>query len=59
MGLMKIWQNIGLFHLLTHQSKWDAAKDVWRVYRQLEKLSFFYSIWCFLNYAFNAVIKRI
>ena len=40
-------------------SKWDAAKDVWRVYRNLEKLSFFYSIWCFLNYAFNAVIKRI
>jgi len=40
-------------------SKWDAAKDVWRVYRKLEKLSFFYSIWCFLNYAFNAVIKRI
>ena len=40
-------------------SKWDAAKDVWMVYRNLEKLSFFYSIWCFLNYAFNAVIKRI
>ena len=40
-------------------SKLAAAKDVWRVYRQLEKLSFFYSIWCFLNYAFNAIIKRI
>ena len=40
-------------------SKLDAAKDVWRVYRHLEKLSFFYSIWCFLNYAFNAILKRI
>ena len=40
-------------------NKWRAAKDVWRVYRQFEKLSFFYSIWCFLNYAFNAIIKRI
>ena len=40
-------------------NKWRAAKDVWIVYRQFEKLSFFYSIWCFLNYAFNAVIKRI
>jgi len=40
-------------------SKWDAAKDVWRVYRHLEKLSFVYSIWCFLNYAFNAILKRI
>jgi len=40
-------------------NKWRAAKDVWKVYRQFEKLSFFYSIWCFLNYAFNAIIKRI
>ena len=40
-------------------SKWRAAKDVWMVYRKIEKLSFLYSIWCFLNYAFNAIIKRI
>jgi teichuronic acid biosynthesis glycosyltransferase TuaG len=40
-------------------NKWRAANDVWMVYRQFEKLSFFYSIWCFLNYAFNAIIKRI
>ena len=40
-------------------NKWRAAKDVWMVYRQFEKLSFFYSIWCFLNYAFNAILIRI
>jgi len=40
-------------------SKWRAAKDVWTVYRKIEKLSFLYSIWCFLNYVFNAIIKRI
>jgi len=40
-------------------SKWHAAKDVWKVYREAEKLSFFYSSWCFLNYAFNALVKRI
>jgi len=40
-------------------NKWHATKDVWAVYRQFEKLSFFNSIWCFLNYAFNAIIKRI
>ena len=40
-------------------SKWRAAKDVWRVYRQVESLSFLYSVWCFLNYAFNAFVKRI
>ena len=40
-------------------SKWHAAKDVWKIYREVEKLSFLYSSWCFLNYAFNALVKRI
>jgi teichuronic acid biosynthesis glycosyltransferase TuaG len=40
-------------------SKWRAAKDVWKIYREVEKLSFLYSSWCFLNYAFNALVKRI
>ena len=40
-------------------SKLRTAKDVWKVYREIEKLSFFYSSWCFLNYAFNAIKKRI
>jgi len=40
-------------------SKWHAAKDVWQVYRQVEKLSFIYSAWCFFGYAFNALKKRI
>lgn len=40
-------------------SKWHAAKDVWKVYRQIEKLSFIYSAWCFVWYAFNALKKRI
>lgn len=40
-------------------NKWKAAKDVWRVYRKQEHLSFFFSLWCFIGYAFNAVIKRI
>jgi teichuronic acid biosynthesis glycosyltransferase TuaG len=39
--------------------KWGAAKDVWKVYREIEKLSLFYSSRCFLNYAFNALVKRI
>jgi teichuronic acid biosynthesis glycosyltransferase TuaG len=39
--------------------KLKAAKDVWRVYRMIEKLSLIYSIWCFIHYAFNAIRKRI
>ena len=40
-------------------SKIKAAKDVWKVYREAEKLSFLYSCWCFVNYVFNAIKKRI
>ena len=40
-------------------SKIKAIKDVWRVYREVENLSFLYSCWCFLNYAVNAIKKRV
>ena len=40
-------------------SKIKAAKDVWRVYRNIEKLNFTYSLWCFMNYAVNAFKKRL
>lgn len=40
-------------------NKLKAAKDVWLVYRKQEKLTFFYALYCFFGYAFNAVIKRI
>ena len=40
-------------------SKWKAVLDVWIVYRKLEKLNLSYSIWCFVNYVFNAIKKRI
>ncbi len=40
-------------------NKLKAVKDVWRVYRTIEELSFMYSLWCFINYAFNAIRKRI
>lgn len=39
--------------------KFKAVKDVWKVYRKIEKLSLIYSIWCFIHYAFNAMKKRI
>jgi len=39
--------------------KRKAARDVWRVYRKIERLSIAYSVYCFLFYAFNAVKKRM
>ena len=40
-------------------SKIKASIDVWKVYREVEKLSFVYSFWCFSNYIFNAIRKRL
>ena len=39
--------------------KWKAAKDVWRVYRDIEKMSWVKSAFNFSLYAFNALKKRI
>lgn len=40
-------------------NKLKAAKDVWKVYRNIEKLGFFKSVWCFLFYSINAIYKRL
>lgn len=40
-------------------NKLSAALDVWKVYRDIEGLSFFYSSFCFIHYVFNAIKKRI
>ena len=39
--------------------KWKAAKEVWEVYRKVEKLSIIYSTYNFISYVFNAVKKRM
>ena len=55
-------ENLARYRLVNNSntaSKIKAAKDVWKVYRDIESLSFFYSCWCFYNYALNAIKKRI
>ncbi len=39
--------------------KGKAAKDVWRVYREIEHLSLARSIYSFVGYAFHAIKKRL
>lgn len=39
--------------------KWEAAKDVWRVYRHFEKLSLPYSWYCFCGYVVHAALRRV
>lgn len=39
--------------------KVNAALDVWKVYREIEKLGLIYSSYCFCCYVLNAIIKRL
>jgi teichuronic acid biosynthesis glycosyltransferase TuaG len=41
------------------KNKINALVFVWKVYREVEKLSLFYSIYCFCCYVINAIKKRI
>lgn len=40
-------------------NKFEAIKRIWNLYRNVEKLSLIYSIYCFCLYAFNAVRRRV
>ncbi len=40
-------------------NKIEAIKRIWNLYRNVEHLSFFKSMHCFVGYAFNAVKRRI
>lgn len=40
-------------------NKIKASIDLWKVYRQNEKLPFFKAVFCFVCYAFNAIKKRL
>lgn len=57
-GLQEVLAFYRLVPTSNTAKKWKAAKDVWRVYRQVEKLSLPYSIFCFCGYAIRAVLKR-
>ena len=40
-------------------NKFVAIKRIWFLYRKVEHLNFFYSIYCFFWYAIRATLKRI
>ena len=55
-------ENLAKYRIVSSSNtanKLKAVKDVWRVYREIERLSFLYSLWCFFCYIFNTVKKRI
>jgi teichuronic acid biosynthesis glycosyltransferase TuaG len=55
-------ENLAKYRIVSSSNtanKLKAAKDVWSVYRRVERLSFGYSIICFVGYTFNAIKKRL
>ena len=55
-------ENLAYYRLVSTSNtskKWKAAKDVWNVYRSVEKLNIFHSFICFVGYVYNAIKKRI
>lgn len=55
-------ENLAKYRIVSSSNtanKMKAVKDVWKVYREIERLSFLYSFWCFFCYIFNTVKKRI
>jgi len=55
-------ETLGYYRIVGNSNsakKGRAAFDVWASYRRFEGLSFCYSLYCFLGYAFNAIKKRV
>ena len=57
-GLM---EDLALYRVSKSSVSGDKIKSaswVWQIYRNVEKLSFPYAVWCFLNYGWQAYKKR-
>ncbi len=55
-------QNLAKYRLVSTSNtakKWKAATDVWKVYRNVEKLNLLRSSYSFVSYIFNGLKKRI
>ena len=55
-------ENLAYYRIVSTSNtskKWKAAKDVWDVYRKVEKLNIINSAYNFIAYAFNAIKKRM
>ena len=55
-------ENLAYYRIVSNSNtskKWKAAKEVWGVYRRVEKLNLLYSTICFICYIYNAIKKRM
>ena len=55
-------ENLAYYRIVSTSNtskKWKSAKEVWDVYRKVEKLNIVYSAICFVGYVYNAIKKRM
>ena len=55
-------ENLAYYRIVANSNtskKWKAAKEVWDVYRKVEKLNIIYSAYNFIGYVYNAIKKRM
>ena len=58
-GINKVLASYRLVSSSNTANKFKAAKDVWKVYREIEKINLFFSIYYFMGYSWNALKKRL
>ena len=58
-GLNRVLAKYRLVSTSNTSKKYKAVTDVWKVYREIEKISLIKSVWYFMHYMFNAIKKRI
>ena len=55
-------ENLAYYRIVSNSNtskKWKAAKEVWDVYRKVEKLNIIFSVYNFIGYVYNAIKKRM
>lgn len=58
-GINQVLASYRLVSTSNTSNKWKAAKDVWKVYRQIEKINSIQSCYYFMYYSLNAFKKRL
>jgi teichuronic acid biosynthesis glycosyltransferase TuaG len=57
-GLPEVLASYRLVNTSNTANKFKSARNVWRVYRRIEKLSLPAAAWCFSHYALHAALKH-
>ena len=58
-GLNEVLSSYRVLSGSNTSNKLKSAIDVWHVYRNIENLNLLLCIWCFINYSYNSIKRRV